>query len=57
MLGDDQAPIVVFCTTNNNPSQIQEGMAAGANEYIMKPFDTEILKAKFRQTGAIGVEG
>ncbi len=56
-IGDDQAPIVVFCTTNNNPSQIQEGMAAGANEYIMKPFDTEILKAKFRQAGAIGVEG
>ncbi len=56
-IGDDQAPIVVFCTTNNNPSQIQEGMAAGANEYIIKPFDTEILKAKFRQAGAIGVEG
>ena len=56
-IGDDQAPIVVFCTTNNNPSQIQEGMAAGANEYIMKPFDTEILKAKFRRAGAIGVEG
>ena len=56
-IGDDQAPIVVFCTTNNNLSQIQEGMAAGANEYIMKPFDTEILKAKFRQAGAIGVEG
>ncbi len=54
---DGQAPIVLFCTTNNNPSQIQEGMSAGANEYIMKPFDREILKAKVRQAGAIGVEG
>jgi len=45
------APVVVFCTTENDMSRIQEGIAAGANEYIMKPFDADIIKAKFTQLG------
>ena len=32
-------PVVVFCTTENDVNHIQEAMEAGANEYIMKPFD------------------
>ncbi|MBV9523468.1 MAG: response regulator, partial [Alphaproteobacteria bacterium] len=32
-------PIVVFCTTENDVEHIQEAIAAGADEYIMKPFD------------------
>ena len=28
-------------------------MPAGANEYIMKPFDSEIIQAKFEQVGLI----
>ena len=32
------APVVVFCTTENNLEHIQEAIEAGANEYIMKPF-------------------
>jgi two-component system chemotaxis response regulator CheY len=56
-IAGDHAPIVVFCTTNNDVSQIQEGVAAGANEYIMKPFDAEIVEAKLRQAGAIAGEG
>jgi len=26
---------------------------AGANEYIMKPFDKEIIEAKFQEVGLI----
>src|SRR5215470_4911794 len=40
-------PIVVFCTTENDIKHISEAMEAGANEYIMKPFDREILESKF----------
>jgi len=47
------APIVVFCTTENDLDHIQEAILAGANEYIMKPFDTEILQAKFAQVGLL----
>ena len=47
------APVVVFCTTENDVDHIQEAMEAGANEYIMKPFDSEIIQAKFSQVGLL----
>ncbi len=50
--GGDE-PIVIFCTTENDISHIQEAIAAGANEYIMKPFDSEIIQAKFDQVGLL----
>jgi len=46
-------PIVVFCTTENDISHIQQAIAAGASEYIMKPFDGEIIQAKFQQVGLL----
>lgn len=52
MPGGD-APIVVFCTTENDIEHIQEAIEAGANEYIMKPFDSEIIQAKFVQVGLL----
>jgi two-component system chemotaxis response regulator CheY len=47
------APVVVFCTTENDIRHIQEAVASGANEYIMKPFDTDIIHAKFQQVGLL----
>jgi two-component system chemotaxis response regulator CheY len=46
-------PVVVFCTTENDMNHIQEAIGAGANEYIMKPFDSDILHAKFAQVGLL----
>lgn len=46
-------PIVVFCTTENDIQHNQEAIEAGANEYIMKPFDGEITQAKFTQVGLL----
>ena len=53
VLPGGDAPIVLFCTTENDIEHIQEAMAAGANEYIMKPFDSEIIQAKFDQVGLL----
>ncbi|MBN4016263.1 response regulator [Rhodospirillaceae bacterium AH-315-P19] len=47
------SPIVVLCTTENDIKHIQAAIQAGANEYIMKPFDSEILQAKFEQAGIL----
>lgn len=44
---------VIFCTTENDMSHIQEAIAAGADEYIMKPFDSEIIESKFVQVGLL----
>jgi two-component system chemotaxis response regulator CheY len=54
MPGGD-APKVVFCTTENDIDHISRALAAGANEYIMKPFDKEIISAKFAEVGLIQV--
>jgi two-component system, chemotaxis family, chemotaxis protein CheY len=47
------APKVVFCTTENDVVHIARALHAGANEYIMKPFDKEIVEAKFHEVGLI----
>src|ERR1700709_1472864 len=52
MPGGD-APKVVFCTTENDVAHIARALHAGANEYIMKPFDKEIVTAKFQEVGLI----
>lgn len=46
-------PIVLFCTTENDMEKISEAIEAGASEYIMKPFDREILEAKLSEVGLI----
>lgn len=48
-----QSPKVVFCTTENDMAHILRAMNAGANEYIMKPFDSDIIKSKFIQIGLL----
>jgi two-component system chemotaxis response regulator CheY len=53
VLPNGKTPIVVFCTTENDVEHIQEAIEAGANEYIMKPFDSEIIQAKFAQVGLL----
>ena len=46
-------PVVIFCTTENDIEHIQVAIEAGANEYIMKPFDSEIIHTKFVQVGLL----
>jgi two-component system chemotaxis response regulator CheY len=50
--GPDNPP-VVFCTTENDISHIEVAIANGAQEYIMKPFDEDILTGKFAQVGLL----
>ncbi len=46
-------PKVVFCTAENDVAHIARALHAGANEYIMKPFDKDIVEAKFQEVGLI----
>ena len=48
-----KGPKVIFCTTENDMAHITRAMNAGANEYIMKPFDSEIIESKFTQIGLL----
>jgi len=49
--GDE--PKVVFCTTENDVAAIARAIHAGADEYIMKPFDKEIMTAKMQEVGLV----
>ena len=49
------APKVVFCTTENGMDHISRALNAGANEYIMKPFDKDIVTAKFQEVGLVAL--
>ena len=46
------APKVVFCTTENDVAHIREAIEAGADEYVMKPFDHDTLQMKLQLIGA-----
>jgi two-component system chemotaxis response regulator CheY len=48
---DGDKPTVVFCTVENDVAHIAEALEAGADEYIMKPFDGDIIEAKFAEAG------
>ena len=52
-LPDGDRPKVVFCTTENDVAHIARALHAGANEYIMKPFDKDIVEAKFQEVGLL----
>jgi two-component system chemotaxis response regulator CheY len=44
---------VIFCTTENEVSKIQAAVSSGAHEYVMKPFDTDIIQNKLQQLGLL----
>jgi two-component system chemotaxis response regulator CheY len=50
--GPDNPP-VLFCTTENDVNHIELAITNGAQEFIMKPFDEEILVGKFTQVGLL----
>ena len=52
MPGGD-VPKVVFCTTENDVAAIARAMHAGADEYVMKPFDRAIMEAKLEEVGLV----
>ncbi len=44
-------PKVVFCTTENGTAHIRAALDAGADEYVMKPFDRDTLASKLHFAG------
>jgi len=44
-------PKVVFCTTENGTAHIRAALDAGADEYVMKPFDRDTLASKLQIVG------
>jgi len=44
-------PVIIFCTGERSVERIAEALDHGADEYIMKPFDSDIIETKFQLAG------
>jgi two-component system chemotaxis response regulator CheY len=44
---------VVMCTTHNSMEKVSEAIESGANEYVMKPFDEDIIRSKLQAVGLL----
>lgn len=51
--GGDAATLIL-CTARRTVEAIHTALGAGADEYIMKPFDSDIVASKFRLAGLRG---
>ncbi len=50
-LGGGTLPPIIMCTTHSSFEKIQSALALGATEYIMKPFDADIIGSKLEACG------
>jgi two-component system chemotaxis response regulator CheY len=46
-------PFVLVCTTENDVTRLTEALNAGADQYLMKPFDRASLSEKLAQAGVV----
>ena len=51
--GQDEGarPVILFCTTESDPAEVASAVAAGANDYVIKPFDGESVRTKLALIG------
>ena len=51
-----RSPVAIFCTTENDSDEIALAVNAGANDFLLKPFDRESLENKLAEVGLLGGE-
>ena len=49
----ERKPFVIYCTTEHDPTDLARAFTAGADEYVLKPFDRDDIKAKFADIGLV----
>lgn len=48
-----QVAPVLICSNYHHPEKIRQALDMGANEYVMIPFDNDILQSKLIQMGLL----
>ena len=46
-------PFIVYATTDLDPTDISKAIGAGADDYLLKPYDETSFTAKFRQLSEV----
>lgn len=44
-------PYILYCATENDNVELSRAIAAGASDFILKPYDRETLAARFAEAG------
>jgi two-component system chemotaxis response regulator CheY len=52
-LANGDKPLVIYCATENDPTAIARVLSAGADDYVLKPFDRESLRSKLAASGLV----
>jgi two-component system chemotaxis response regulator CheY len=52
-LANGSKPVVIYCATENDSTEIARVLTVGADDYVLKPFDRESLGAKLAATGLL----
>jgi two-component system chemotaxis response regulator CheY len=52
-LPDGGKPIVIYCATENDTGDIARALTAGADDYVLKPFDRESIRTKLAAAGLL----
>ncbi|KLE33651.1 chemotaxis protein CheY [Aurantiacibacter gangjinensis] len=48
---ESKTATVVFCTSKGDVADIHDGIAVGADDYIVKPFEDDAVRAKLEKLG------
>jgi two-component system chemotaxis response regulator CheY len=54
-LPDGGKPKVMFCTVEKNLARITSALDAGADEYVIKPFDADIISGKLAELDLLDI--
>ena len=44
-------PKVVYCSTENDPETVSHAMSSGADQWLLKPFDRDVIGEMLRDLG------
>jgi two-component system chemotaxis response regulator CheY len=50
---DGDRPKIVYCLSENDPMTVAKAVRHGADGYLLKPFDRDLLKSSFAAVGLL----
>ncbi|MEL7542582.1 MAG: response regulator [Pseudomonadota bacterium] len=50
---DGDQPKVIYCTTEHDAPRINRALSAGANDFLLKPYDFKSVREKFATAGLV----
>lgn len=52
-LNKKKRPFIIYCATENDKLELSRAITAGANDYVLKPYDRESLSSRLAEGGIL----